>query len=222
MGGNQEDSHNRGRRRSLNKRILTNTTLNILVLVIICCVIMAFSMQSLANSILLDSLQPMARQSAKTVEANIHMMAERMMDIAGDPRMEASSSFDGQAGGAGFGGTTALGDREAVLTEAAEIYELHTIALYDLEGRLVQAAGSAPKNLDGSFFALLQETDNLPRIPRNRFLRFASIGYSGSVPEINDFLVGNLPHNLPRHRQSAHPGIEDSYRRFGHCFFIRH
>ena len=153
MGGNQEDSHNRGRRRSLNKRILTNTTLNILVLVIICCVIMAFSMQSLANSILLDSLQPMARQSAKTVEANIHMMAERMMDIAGDPRMEASSSFDGQAGGAGFGGTTALGDREAVLTEAAEIYELHTIALYDLEGRLVQAAGSAPKNLDGSFFA---------------------------------------------------------------------
>ena len=61
MGGNQEDSHNRGRRRSLNKRILTNTTLNILVLVIICCVIMAFSMQSLANSILLDSLQPMAR-----------------------------------------------------------------------------------------------------------------------------------------------------------------
>ena len=161
MGGNQEDSHNRGRRRSLNKRILKNTTLNILVLVIICCVIMAFSMQSLANSILLDSLQPMARQSAKTVEANIHMMAERMMDIAGDPRMEASSAFDGQAGGAGFGGTTALGDREAVLTEAAEIYELHTIALYDLGGRLVQAAGSAPKNLDGSFFALLQETDNL-------------------------------------------------------------
>ena len=35
--------------------------------------IMAVSLQSLANNILLDSLQPMARQSAKTVEANIHM-----------------------------------------------------------------------------------------------------------------------------------------------------
>ena len=42
-------------RRSLNGRILKNTTLNILVLVVICCVIMALSMQSLANSILLDS-----------------------------------------------------------------------------------------------------------------------------------------------------------------------
>ena len=49
-------------RRSLNGRILRNTTLNILILVAVCCVIMALSMQSLANSILLDSLQPMARQ----------------------------------------------------------------------------------------------------------------------------------------------------------------
>ena len=50
---------------------------------------MAVSMQSLANNILLDSLQPMARQSAKTVEANIHMLADRMMTIAGDSRMNA-------------------------------------------------------------------------------------------------------------------------------------
>ena len=38
-------------------RILKNTILNILVLVVVCCVIMAAAMQSLANSILLDSLQ---------------------------------------------------------------------------------------------------------------------------------------------------------------------
>lgn len=85
---------------------MRSTTLNILVLVVICCVIMAFSMQSLANSILLDSLQPMVRQSAKTVEANIHMLADRMM----------------------------------------------TIALYDLEGRLIQGIDGAPESLDSRFF----------------------------------------------------------------------
>ena len=79
----------RGTRGSLNKRILRNTTFNILILVVICCLIMAFSLRSLANSILLDSLEPMARQSAKTVEANIHMLADRMMTIAADPRMNA-------------------------------------------------------------------------------------------------------------------------------------
>lgn len=82
---------------------------------------MALSMQYLATNILLDSLQPMVRQSAKTVEANIHMLADRMMTLAGDL---------GEAGSAQR--------RAEILAETAEIYELHTIALYDLDGKLIQ------------------------------------------------------------------------------------
>ena len=152
MTGKRADSGvSRVMKRSLNGRILRNTTLNILVLVVICCVIMAVSLQSLANSILLDSLQPMARQSAKTVEANIHMLADRMMGIAVDPRMTGEAAAPGE---------TAAG-RAAVLEEAAELYELYTIALYDLDGRLVQGIDGAPEALDSAFFALLKETDNL-------------------------------------------------------------
>ena len=163
MTGKQADSlASRGIKRSLNRRILRNTTLNILILVAICCTFMALSMQSLANNILLDSLQPMARQSAKTVEANIHMLADRMMTIAGDSRMNAPEA-------AGPDGTEAVrpnaasaaASRQAVLEEAAEIYELYTIALYDLDGRLVQGLSGAPESLESGFFALLQETDNL-------------------------------------------------------------
>ena len=109
MAGKQTHSRSRETRRSLNGRILKNTTLNILILVVICCVIMAISMQFLANNILLDSLQPMARQSAKTVEANIHMLADRMMTVAGDPRMASTGDADLQS------------SRQAVLVEAAEI-----------------------------------------------------------------------------------------------------
>ena len=151
-----------GRKMNLNRRILRNTILNILVLVIICCVIMAMSLQSLANSILLDSLQPMARQSAKTVEANLHMLADRMMTIASDPRMNTVTVpglDEAQTPRPDAAATSA--NRLAVLEEAAEVYELYTIALYDLDGRLVQRTGSAPENLEGSFFDLLKETDNL-------------------------------------------------------------
>ena len=96
----QTGSHSGGKlRRSLNGRILRSTILNILVLVVICCVIMGVSMQSLANSILLDSLQPMVRQSAKTMEANIHMLADRMMTIAGDPRMAGGTASESTGGG---------------------------------------------------------------------------------------------------------------------------
>ena len=74
-------------RKSLSGRILRSAALNVLAVVVVSCIIMVLSMQSLANSILLDSLQPMARQSSKTVEANIHMLADRMMTIAGDSRI---------------------------------------------------------------------------------------------------------------------------------------
>ncbi|MCI8650279.1 MAG: methyl-accepting chemotaxis protein [Anaerotruncus sp.] len=140
-------------RRSLSSKILRNTTFNILVVVIICCIIMALSMQSLANNILLDSLQPMARQSAKTMEANIHMLADRMMTIALNPRMFAISGEEDAA--------AIQKNRATVLTEAAEIYEFYTLALYGLDGRLVQGIDGAPESLEQDFFSLLQETDNL-------------------------------------------------------------
>lgn len=158
MSGEKKISHRREMRKSLNGRILKNTILNILVLVIVCCAIMAAAMQSLANNILLDSLQPMARQSAKTVEANIHMLADRMMNIAEDSRLN-------EAADAGV----LQENRSQVLTQAAEIYELYTIGLYDPEGHLVQGISGAPQQLESGFFALLRETDNLTTDASTRF-----------------------------------------------------
>ncbi len=137
-------------KRSLDRRILRNTTLNILALVAVCCVIMVVAMQSLAKSILLDSLQPMARQSAKTVEANIHMLADRMMTIAGDLEVDAAEPA-GQARAV----------RQYVLTESAETYEFRAVALYGLDGRFIQGVGDAPESLDSGLLDLLRETDNL-------------------------------------------------------------
>lgn len=175
-------------RRSLNGRILRNNTLNILILVAVCCVIMALSMQSLANSILLDSLQPMARQSAKTVEANIHMLADRMIMLASDARMSIVSLSDGEEENA-----EAADSWEAVLTEAAEIYEFHTIALYDLNGVLVKGVGSSPEKLEDSFFALLQETDNLTTYTKTVFQDTLGITMGMPVKEEGEtvfYLVG--------------------------------
>ncbi|MDE7359146.1 MAG: methyl-accepting chemotaxis protein, partial [Lachnospiraceae bacterium] len=114
---------------------------------------------------LLDSLQPMASQSAKTVEANIHMLADRMMMIAGDSRMSIVGFGDDAAADADM----TMEGWKAVLTEAAEIYEFHTIALYDLNGGLVQGIDGAPESLDDGFLALLQETDNLTTYTETTF-----------------------------------------------------
>ncbi len=149
MAEKKVNTPRRGIKRSLNWKILRSTMINILILVVVCCGIMAMAMQFLANNILLDTLQPMARQSAKTVEANIHMLADRMMKIAGDYRMNPENK------------ETAAASRNEVLEEAAEVYELYTIALYDLNGKLIQEIGDAPEELNETFFSYLKETDNL-------------------------------------------------------------
>ncbi len=156
-------------KRSLYGRILRNTILNILVLVIVCCVIMGLAMHSLANNILLDSLQPMTRQSAKTVEANMHLLAERMMDLADDTRMKMVYVGGDESMGARPDEETTRENRKSVLEEAAEIYELSGIALYDLEGNRIQGIDDAPDQLGGSFFTLLQGTDNLTIHPATIF-----------------------------------------------------
>ena len=77
---------------SLNRKILGNTIGSIFLLVSVCCIIMIFSMQNLTNNILLDNLQPLARESAKTLEANLHLLADRLISISGDSRLTAPSS----------------------------------------------------------------------------------------------------------------------------------
>ena len=173
-------------KRSLKGRILKNTILNIFVLVIVCCVIMAAAMQSLSNNILLDSLQPMARQSAKTVEANIHMLADRMMSIAADPQLGTAAAV-GEDGTVNAGSLRA--NRGTVLTEAAETYELYTIALYGLDGRLVQGVSGAPDSLDSSFFSLLQETDNMTTHVSTRFQEHLGITMGMPVKENGETIL---------------------------------
>jgi len=117
---------------------------------------MALSLQYLATRILLDSLQPMARQSAKTLEANIHMLADRMMTLSGDSRIYTVTLEHGV-----LDESATHRNRAELLSETAELYELHTIALYDINGHLTQGIDGAPESIDEKFFALLQETDNL-------------------------------------------------------------
>ena len=58
--------------------------------------------------------------------------------------MNPAAGDDGGAEAAGSDEEKIRASRMEVLTEAAEIYELHTIALYDLKGRLIQGIDRQP------------------------------------------------------------------------------
>lgn len=131
-------------KRSIRTKIMVMTTVIVIGVMLVCTAIMQYSMQHLTESILLDVLQPMAGQSAKAVESNIHLMADRMMSLAADSRLAGAQT------------------QAAMLSEARNTYEFYGIGLYDLNGKAVKRDGEIYDSLaETEWFALLQETDNL-------------------------------------------------------------
>ncbi len=135
-------------KRSIRFKIMLMTNIIVIAVMIVCSLILRYSMNSLTKSILIDVLQPMAKQSSKAVESNIHLMADRIMGIAKDNRLVR--------GGSGYG------DVQDVLADAINTYELYGIAIYGMDGRCMGAKGDIYENLsETSWFKVLKESDNM-------------------------------------------------------------
>ncbi|MCI8805749.1 MAG: methyl-accepting chemotaxis protein [Clostridiales bacterium] len=137
---------NKEAKKSIKRRIVVYTTAVIIALVFVSSLIMMFSMKSLTNSILLDTLQPMIRESSKAVEGNLHLLADRLMSLANDKR---------------FTNTSDKNSCIEAINEAKEVYEFYTIALYDKNGNLFLGDSDAKENITSQkIYTFLQETDN--------------------------------------------------------------
>ena len=135
-------------KRSIRLKIMTMTTVIVIGVMLVCAMILRYSMKNLTESILLDVLQPMAGESAKAVESNIHLMADRMMGLATDSRLAGARATNEE--------------RAAVLREARNTYEFYGIGVYGLDGIALVTDGDIYEALaDTEWFALMQETDNL-------------------------------------------------------------
>ena len=145
MRRNLRPSNSSPKTGSIKRKLIVSTVVPIVCLVVVCAGIMIFMMQLLMNTILLDTLQPMAREASKNVENSLHMLVDRIMGLAEEeeftnPEMENSA-------------------KQEALLHAKEIYEFYTIGLYDLQGNLVVGDGSAESSIAStSLFQSIQET----------------------------------------------------------------
>ena len=63
-------------------------------------------------------------------------------------------------------------------------------------------------------FLSFKKADDLSCVSLNRRLRFVPVRHARGVAEIDDFFHRKVPHDLPRHRQSAEAGIKHADRGF--------
>ena len=132
----------------IRRKILKNTLAVVLPLAIVLVAVMVLFMQMLTDTILLDTMQPLAKSASQSVEINLHLMADRIFMISDNAILaDAAASKE---------------DKQAVLDKAKSGIEFVWLALYQPDGTLFTGSESSPGSIaGGSFSNMLAETNNI-------------------------------------------------------------
>ncbi len=111
-------------------------------------VVMIISSFVSTDTILLDNLQLIAKTSSQNVGANLHLLTDRMANLALEgPLTEEGGSAE---------------EKQEVLDERETRIEFVWLGGYDLSGKKVYGDDGAPKSIaDKKFYAYLQQTGNI-------------------------------------------------------------
>ena len=169
--------------KSIILRILFVTLTAVAIMAAGLVALMTGFMSSLTDSIFLNILQPMAKMSAKSIEGNLHMMADRFLIMRDNNQLNSRY--------------TQRDEKQDILDKEMSGIEFIWLALYDTEGKIVTGSRNSPQNLGThNMFVTMQATDNL-------VIEDISIGNDG--PEI----IMGVPVNSAR--PSADGGSTESF-----------
>lgn len=132
----------------IRRKIILTTTSIMIILAIVLSLVMVGSLKLLTNTILLDTLKPMAKIASQAVESNLHLLGDRILNTADNSTLRDAESSPGE--------------RKAVLERMESGVEFLWIGLYDTKGSYIQGVNRCPKSLAGEeMFSLLESTQNL-------------------------------------------------------------
>lgn len=134
-------------RKGIQRKILVNTTLVALLLAAVLVSVMTYFMQSLTDTILLDTLQPMAKTAAQSVEGNLHMLGDRLFLLR--------ESIFGN-------GYATIKEKQEAIDKAKSGIEFVWLGVYGPDGSLQTGSVDSPAGIaEREMFAQMQETSNL-------------------------------------------------------------
>jgi signal transduction histidine kinase/CheY-like chemotaxis protein len=132
------------RESGLRIKIFFPTILAVIILVLVLVLVMTYFINSLTDTILLQTLQPMAKTAALSVQANLHLLADRIFLIRDSALLAGKENV------------------QAVLDHAEAGIEFVWIGLYTASGRLQTGSENCPPSITGlDLFPVMEETGNL-------------------------------------------------------------
>ena len=135
-------------KKSINKKIVANTTAIVVVLALILVIVMAMSMKVLTRDIMTDVLPSTTKMASQSIEANIHMLADRIFMISDQVAIRNPEST--------------MDEKEEAINAAQSGIEFLWLGLYRGDGALYLGDNSCPSSIaDRELYSMLEETQNL-------------------------------------------------------------
>ena len=139
------------------------------------------------SSVLRDSLQVTARTAAQNFSSNLHMLADRIDNIAQEKVLADQMASDN--------------DKQLLLDNQKLRIEFVWIAVYGLSGDKMYGDDTAPSSIDGTeYFQYLSGTDNIvigkPEYNNNIWQLSVGIPVKGKEGDSYAYLVGSYKYDL--------------------------
>lgn len=136
------------RRFGIQRKIILTTGSIMIILAIVLSLVMVGALKLLTNTVLLDTLKPMAKIASQAVESNLHILSDRILNAADNNTLRDPDSSPQ--------------DRKAVLMRMESGIEFVWIGLYDAKGSYLDGVNDCPKSMAGEeMFSLMESTQNL-------------------------------------------------------------
>ena len=136
------------RTRGIRKKIIINTLSIVLILTVVTSVVLIITANSLVDAALKQTLAPFARTAAKSVESNLHLMADRF-DLVAQHSVFNGPSLSTQA-------------VKGILEQIYSGIEFTWLGVYKPDGSLFTGIGDAPGSIANmKMYQLMKETNNI-------------------------------------------------------------
>ncbi len=149
-------------------------------------IVMIISSFISTDTILLDNLQLMAKTSSQNVGANLHLLTDRMANLALEPALTEE------------GGSSE--EKQKVLDESETRIEFVWLAGYDLSGQKLYGDEDSPENIaDTKYYSYLTQTGNIvidePYYENNIWQLCVALPMKKGG-EVHSYLVGSYKYDL--------------------------
>ncbi|MDR1620362.1 MAG: methyl-accepting chemotaxis protein [Clostridiales bacterium] len=134
--------------KGLRAKLFLTTTLVVVVLSLVLVLVMSYFMGALTDSLLLETLQPMAKTAAQSAEGNLHILGDRLFMIRENVLLLGESS--------------AKEEKQAILDKAKSGIEFLWLGLYNADGTLETGSETSPGSIAGDDICTqMAQTQNL-------------------------------------------------------------